>query len=151
MFSTGTQPLGNKTMISVTTPDGKMNVASPLRSNGAVFVDLMLAFFLVQIFVGLLQILNLYATSTTLIGVLAVIVFGYPIASRRSKIPSFGSWALGTRTYPYSSIEGYSGKGNLVVFEPLKNGEYSHRAIVAVVVFSVLVASATVLASRAGN
>jgi hypothetical protein len=143
--------LGNNAMTSVKTPDGEMNVASSLRSNGAVFIDLMLAVFLAQILVGFLQILKLHLENAALIAVLAIIVFGYPIVARRGTVPSFGNWVFGTRRYPYSSIEGYSGKGELVVFEPLKNGEYSRRTIMAAVVFGVLIAALAFLASRVSS
>ena len=128
-----------------------MTVASAWRSNGAVFVDLMLVLLSVQLFVVLLRILNLHVEKTALIAVLAVIVFGYPIIARHRRIPSFGSWVFGTRVYPYSSIEGYSGKGELVVFVPLKNGEYSRRAVAALGVFSGLIGSAFLLASKVAS
>jgi len=132
-------------MKSVTTPDGKMHVAGIFRSNGAVFLDLMLGFFTAQIAVGVLRALGLLSEGATpiLIVVLTLVVFGYPLVLRRYGAPSFGNWALGVHVYPCSLIPEYSDKGSLVVFEPLPNAEYSRRAIIGAAALCVLVAVAT--------
>ena len=138
-------------MRSVTTPDGKMFVAGFLRSNGAVLLDLVLALFTVQVIVGVLRVLGLLSLSDSVMPILTVLtaipVFGYPLVLRRYGAPSFGNWALGVRVYPCSLIPEYSPRGNLVVFEPLPDAEYSRRAIVGAVVLCVLGALAFVLNS----
>lgn len=125
-----------------------MYVASSLRSNGAVIIDLMLAFFAMQIVAAILKLIGLFSADTTsLSGVLAVFVFGYPFLAHRSKVPSFGKWVLGTRAYPYSALTDYAGKGKLVVFEPLADAIYLRRAITAASLFGILYGVATMLSN----
>ena len=120
-------------MDEVNTPFGVMNVAGPVRSNGSVIFDSIIALLSTAIIFKLLEI-----SGTTGLVVGATFVSIYIIFAYRGVFPSLGRWALGLHRFRYSQIDEYEGEGTLVVYEKLDPKIYSARAIICTLILVCL-------------
>jgi len=120
----------------------EMHVAGISAANGAVFLDLMLGFSLLQIAVGVLRALGLLSEGATpiLIVVLTLVV----LAIRSSYVGTeHRASAIGhlESTLSVSLIPEYSDKGVWWSLNLCQMPEYSRRAIIGAAALCVLVAS----------
>jgi hypothetical protein len=123
----------NARSTQVTTPDGTMNVAGALRSNGCVLIDLFVALACANIVVEVLGI-----EGNTGFAITAILVVAYTILAQNEVLPSLGRWALGLHRYKYSEFDEYAGNSILIVYEDLDGKIYSARAIITSIVLVCL-------------
>ena len=121
----------------VTTPDGKMSVAGPLRPNVAALVNLYVAGLVLTIIRGTVG-QGVTAGGPIISVFLGVVAFAYVFLAQRRLVPSLGVWALGLRRYPCKVIEEYTDKGSLFVFERLPADVYTRRTIISAIAFLLL-------------
>lgn len=121
-------------MKKVSTTDGPMYVAGSLWSLGALFIDLVFIQLIIFIALSLFWQVTFEALLNWTSWLPGLVAIGYGILAYRHSVPSLGNWALALKKYPRSSVEGYAGKGMLLLMEDLTLSTRLGRLAIAILV-----------------
>lgn len=96
-----------------------MYVGRSLWSFGTCFIDICMILLLIFLVLSFLD-QKIHEIISEWVGwVPGALALIYAILAYKHKVPSLGNWALALREYPRGTVEGYAGKGTLLLIEDL--------------------------------
>jgi len=136
-------------MKKVRTIDGVFSIAGSSKTVGLVFIDLIFSTVTLSFVIEVLKLLTLDIPLWSA-AVFGILVFLYPLLAYRDVVKSIGRWSRGVKCYPYSKIEGYTGKGALFVVDEVPKKVLSKRVIIVVAYFGIMFSLMTVMQDYSG-